>query len=261
MNATQVKQDLPARVLIVEDEALIAEELKGHLQGLNYRVLGHVDTGDKAICCALEMCPDLILMDIRLKGAMDGILAAESIRESIDVPIVYLTAHSDLETLRRAKASSPFGYILKPFQERELFVAIEMALQRHQVERALRASESRYATTLASIGDGVIATDLAGHVTFMNPVAESLTGWPLAEAKGLTIGEILLLVREKDRERYPDPIQHVLRQVSVVHCNDRVLLVDRDGTEIPFEDCAAPILDEKGRPSGAVSPGVRVVVA
>ena len=129
-----------------------------------------------------ETLLDLVLMDIVLEGDMDGVKAAEHIRNHFDIPVVYLTAYSDDTTLQRAKITEPYGYILKPFQERELYTTIEMALYKHKMERKLKENEQWLATTLKSIGDAVIATDTKGFVTFMNPVAEVLTGWKQEEA-------------------------------------------------------------------------------
>jgi len=123
------------RVLIVEDEALIAEELRQRLSHRGMHVVAAVNSCDAAIEHALRHRPDAILMDVRLKGAPDGIEAARRIRDHIDVAIVYLTAHSDRSTIERAKETSPDAYVLKPFQERELLVALEMALHRREEAR------------------------------------------------------------------------------------------------------------------------------
>ena len=150
------------RVLVVEDEALIAEEIQDRLTRSGFRVMGVCDTAEQAIKAADEFNPDLVPMDIRLKGKMDGIDAASRIYQRLQIPVIYLTAHSDQATLQRAKATVPFGYLLKPFQERDLLVTIEMAIQRHALEQRLKSSELKYAATLASIADGVIATDTDG---------------------------------------------------------------------------------------------------
>lgn len=166
-----------AQVMLVEDESLVALSLEKKLIGLGYVVPAVASSGEEAIQKAMECRPDIILMDIRLKGEMDGVTAARQIREELDLPIVYLTAYSDSTTIERAKATEPFGYLIKPFDERELFTTVEMALYKHAVEKRLKASEKLLSVTLKSIGDGVIATDPCGRVTFVNPVAQKLTGW------------------------------------------------------------------------------------
>ena len=127
-----------ATILIVEDEAIIAADLAGKLGRLGYLISGTTGFGEEAVNQAREQRPDLVLMDIRLAGTMDGIEAAEIIRREIDLPVIFLTAHSDQATLDRAKLAEPFGYILKPFEERELATNIEMALYKHSTDRRLR---------------------------------------------------------------------------------------------------------------------------
>jgi len=137
-----------ATILVVEDESIVARDLQSRLRSLGYDVPAVAATGEEALKKAADIRPDLVLMDIRLKGAMDGIETAEQLRELFNVPPVYLTAYTDSETLRRAKITEPFGYIVKPFDERELHSAIEMALYRHKTETKLRQSEQWLAAIL-----------------------------------------------------------------------------------------------------------------
>jgi len=127
------------RALIVEDETLIAEELKERLSRLGFSVIAAVDTADEGIAIATRERPDLVLMDIRLKGKKDGVQAAKEIRAQVDVPIVYLTAHSDRLTVERVKVTEYDGFILKPFQRHELQMTIEVAMQR----RAIREKQKK----------------------------------------------------------------------------------------------------------------------
>ena len=129
-----------ASVLIVEDEAIVAQDLADTLARLGYTVTGSTAKGEEALVLAREQHPDVVLMDIRLAGTMDGIEAAEHMRRECDLAVIYLTAHSDSATLDRAKLTDPFGYILKPFESRDLHIHIEMALYKHQAERKLRES-------------------------------------------------------------------------------------------------------------------------
>jgi hypothetical protein len=127
-----------AKLLIVEDEEIVAFDIESTLKGLGYAVPAIVSSGEDAIAYAAKIQPDLVLMDIMLKGSMDGIEAANEIRSHFKIPVVYLTAHADLSTLERAKITEPFGYLLKPFEEKELQTAIEIALSRHQAEEKMR---------------------------------------------------------------------------------------------------------------------------
>jgi DNA-binding response OmpR family regulator len=121
------------RALIVEDEILIAEELKARLSLLGFSVIAAVDSGEEGIAIATRERPDLVLMDIRLKGKKDGVQATREIHEQVDVPIVYLTAYSDRLTVDRARGTEYDGFILKPFRAGELQSTIEIAMQRHAI--------------------------------------------------------------------------------------------------------------------------------
>lgn len=119
-------------VLVVEDESIVSKDIQHSLKKLGYNVVGASSTGEKAIELALELKPDIVLMDIMLKGDMTGIEAAEEIRASINIPVIYLTAYADEGTLERAKVTEPYGYIIKPFKEIDIHTSIEMALYKHQ---------------------------------------------------------------------------------------------------------------------------------
>ncbi|MBP7693140.1 MAG: EAL domain-containing protein [Anaerolineales bacterium] len=241
-----------ARLLVVEDQSIIALDLKNRLTSLGYEVVGTVAYGEAAVQQAGEQRPDLVLMDIRLKGEMDGIQAAERIRAEYDLPIVYLTAHSDEQTLQRARVTEPFGYILKPFEDRELHMAIEIARYKFQVEQKLKTHERWLAAVLRGIGDAVIAADIDGAVTFLNPVAEALTGWTQAEALGQPAASVFNAIHAQTRARVDNPVRRVLEQRQVIALPDQTRLVARDGREIPIADSAAPIRDDKGHLTGAV---------
>ncbi|MEG4342284.1 ATP-binding protein [Microcoleus sp. A003_D6] len=130
----------PIKILVVEDEVIVAQDIAGRLKKLGYAVTATVSSGEEAIQKAIENPPDLVLMDIVLKGEMDGVTAAEKIRTHRNVPTVFLTAYADDQTLQRAKLTDPFGYIIKPFQQNDLRVAIEIALHRHEIETKMRES-------------------------------------------------------------------------------------------------------------------------
>ena len=122
------------KILIVEDEGIVILHIRKALENLGYTVAGIANYGDDAIVKATEIRPDLVLMDIVLKGVVDGIDAAEKIHAILNIPVIYLTAHADESTLQRAKVTEPFGYIVKPFRERDLQIAIEFALYKSRME-------------------------------------------------------------------------------------------------------------------------------
>jgi signal transduction histidine kinase len=151
------------RVLIVEDEVIVAHNIAGRLRGLGYIVPAMASSGAEALRWVAEAHPDVVLMDIKLQGPMDGIETAAEIRALLDIPVIYLTAYADAETLQRAKVTEPYGYILKPFQERELQTAIEIALYKHRAEQRLKEAETqlRQAEKLEAVG--LLAAGMAHH--------------------------------------------------------------------------------------------------
>jgi PAS domain S-box-containing protein len=241
-----------ARIMIVEDESIVALDVRHRLERLGYAVPAIASSGEEAIAKATETRPDLVLMDIRLRGDMDGVEAAAQIRARFEIPIVYLTAFADEETLRRAKVTEPYGYVLKPFEERELHAIIEMALHKHEMARKLRESEQWLATTLKSIGDAVIATDARGCIKFMNSVAEALTGWKREEALGQNAAQVFHIINEETQHPAESPVTRALEENRIVSLENHTLLVSKDCMTTPIDDSAAPIRDERGNVIGVV---------
>ncbi len=241
-----------AKILIVEDEAIIAKDLQWRLQGMGYDVPIVVASGEDAVNAAHKSAPDLILMDIMLLGSMDGIEAANRIRAEADIPVIYLTAYADEEILERAKKTEPFGYLIKPIGDRELHSNIEITLFKHRIDKKLRGNEKWLSTVLTSIGDAVITTDMNGHVKFMNPAAEALTGWKEEEVLGKALEDIFNIVNEYTGEKVENPVQKVLRKGTTVGLANHTVLITRNGTRIPIDDSGAPIKNEKGNILGVV---------
>jgi len=240
------------QILIVEDDGIIAKDIQNTLEGLGYAVAAITSNAEGAIEKAAETQPDLVLMDIMLEGDMDGVEAAEQIRDRFGIPVVYLTAHADEKTLHRAKTTGPYGYILKPFNEMELHTNIEIALYKSGLEKKLKENEQLLATTLRSIGDAVITTDVNGSVTFMNPVAESLTGWRQKDAVRRPLKDVFNIIDEHTGEQIEDPVTRVLRDGVAVGLANNTVLIARDGTKRSIDDSGAPIKDCKGNIMGVV---------
>jgi len=171
-------------ILIVEDEALIALDLKERLEEAGYTVPMITDNALDALIGVERHQPGLILMDIRLRGSEDGIEAADRIRYQFHVPVMFVTAFADRETLERAKITEPFGYIVKPFHSVDFRAQVEMALWKHKMERQLAISEAWLSSTIRNVADALIATDPEGNIVFMNQPAGDLTGWECGEATG-----------------------------------------------------------------------------
>ncbi|HEY9597991.1 MAG TPA: ATP-binding protein [Cyanophyceae cyanobacterium] len=228
-----------AQILIVEDERIIAISLKESLKALGYQVVAIAISGEEAIEQATELRPDLVLMDIWLKGDMDGIATAQHIWENLLVPVIYVTGHSDESTLQRAKRTAPFGYILKPVNERELYVAIETALQRCEREQLLNA-------ILKGMGDAVIIVNQNGRIQFLNQAAECLTGWQIEDARDCDLTSVFKIVDEQTHTLADNPITAVLEHEQIVYVDSSILLIAKDGTTWPIGYSAAPIKNNKG---------------
>ena len=187
-------------ILIAEYENSVAQELKVQLEKLGYRVVDIANSGETAAEKTEKLRPDVVLMNVRLNGAIDGIQTGSYIRDYHDTPIVYMIDYSSQATIRRAGTTGPFGYIFRPFDEKQIFATLETALIRHELESKLRQSRQWLNTTLTSIGDGVIATDEQGLIRFINPTAMELTGWHHTEAIGKSLKDVFSLVDETSRE-------------------------------------------------------------
>lgn len=177
------------RILVVEDEAIVARDVESMLQRLGYKVVGITATGETAIAKARETRPDLVLMDIKLRGEMDGVTAAERIANDLSVPVIFVTANSDDLTLQRAKVTTPFGYVLKPFEPRELHIAIEIALYRHAAERELARVHKQNEELLAAMPSVLIGVNGRGAVVHWNKQAEAVFALPAAQVVGTPFRE------------------------------------------------------------------------
>lgn len=162
------------RILIVEDEAVVALDIERRVRDLGYGISGTAATAEEALKIAERERPDLVLMDIRLKGLMDGIEAGRQIRSQWGIPVVYLTAHADRATLERAKETAPHGYVLKPFDEQKLRVALEVALARHERDRLADRYGRDLEAILDALPNGAVLVDPRGAVTFANSLARRM---------------------------------------------------------------------------------------
>ena len=239
-----------SKILIVEDEAIVAEDLKSSLEKIGYFVPAIFASGEEVLEHIEELNPDLILMDIMLTGEMNGIDIAGKLGGKY--PFIYLTAHADAETLNRAKKTTPYGYIIKPFTEREIQSVIEIALYKFGMEKRLKEREAWFSTTLRSIGDAVIATDPDGKIVFMNQVAEQLTAWQEQEAIGKPLSDVFKIINDKTRQLVENPVNKVISHGKVIGIANHTILLTKDGRDVPIDDSAAPIKDENGNLLGIV---------
>jgi PAS domain S-box-containing protein len=240
----------PARILVVEDEGIVALNLRRSLAGLGYEVIGVAATAADALELASTGRPDLVLMDIHIRGNVDGIDAAVRLREQGGAPVVFLTAYADEGTVERARRAAPYGYLVKPFSAPELRTTIETALHRHQRDRALIERERSLSRTLAALADGVVATDAAGNVTYANDAAIAMLGLGPADLAGATPIEDLFTLIDDDGHRLANPARTAVDECRTVQLPAHGL-VTRGGARLQVGNGAAPVIDN-GRVVGAV---------
>ncbi|MDX1568316.1 MAG: ATP-binding protein [Longimicrobiales bacterium] len=230
----------PVRILVAEDDAIVGRDIGESLEGLGYEVAGHVTSGEAAVQAARDLRVDLVLMDIRMPGLLDGIEAAHRIGADADVPVVYLTAYSDDRTVARAKETAPFGYLVKPFDDRELKTTVETALYRHRMEGMLRESRRRY----RDLFEGDIAAHYVstpeGKLLAANEAFALLLGADSVD-DALDTPAVAFYPTAEDREAF---LELVRDRGSVAP--RRSTLRRLDGTEISILHGARGVTDSRG---------------
>ncbi|PJZ68155.1 histidine kinase [Leptospira perolatii] len=239
------------KILVVEDEIIVAVNLGQKLKKLGYDLVGITSSGEEAIQKAEENHPDLVLMDINIEGNLDGIQTAEVLRNRFQTPVIYLTAYADENTLNRAKRTQPLGYIVKPFESDQLRSSIEVALYKNEVEFQHRKSEENLKSTLNQIESGILTTDEKGLVLFSNPAAEIFTGYSISECVGKPISKILKL-ESKDGGPKELPIDQILGENRMLEWGE-VLLTDSNGKRNPVAVSSSPILNSSGIATGSIT--------
>jgi len=230
---SQVEQitdhDDPNRVyhiMLVEDETIVALDVQERLESLGYQMAAHATTGEEAIRYAIELDLDLILMDVKLRGQLDGIETAAQIRMSKDIPIIYLTAFADENTLKRASLTEAYGYMIKPFEDRELYSTIEMALYKYKIEKKLRISEERYALATRATHDGIWDWDLQKNEIYYSPRWANMLGLQDQQISCM-LGEWLDRVHPEDYPKTKQAIfAHLEGTTPTLECEYRILHQD-----------------------------------
>lgn len=241
-----------ADILIVEHDTSVAQELQVQLEELGYKVVDIVSSSAEAIEKTVKFRPRVVLMNTRLRGAIDGLQTGSLIRDSQGIPIVYVVDYGSQATIRRVGATGPFGYIFRPFDQKQIFATIETALIRHQLESKLQQSRQWLNTTLTSIGDGVLATDEQGLVRFINPRAMKHTGLSYADAIGKPLSEVFILVDETSRGPIDVLEIHNDQPRAASQPGFEGLLLPKNGPPLPVEANITSIDDRKGRVYGLV---------
>jgi two-component system, sensor histidine kinase and response regulator len=234
------------RIVIADDERIVAADLSRRMTALGYEVVGNVGHGSDAVRVALQLQPDLVLMDIGMDSEFDGINAAGAIRAEADIPVIFVTSYSDKETLRRAKEIGPFGYVLKPFEERELVATVEMAIFRHKMDQKLRRSEELHRALIENTGEGIVFADLNERFTYANPTAETLLGVGPGELEGRSLSEFTST----------ETFERVKAETSSRRINHKgnypIEILRPDGQARMILITATPQFDRKGELTGTI---------
>lgn len=243
---------MSTNILIVTHEQNMIGELRELLTRLGYKIVGIAATNEEIIKKIEEGKPDLILADIRLNGNGGGIKTGHLVRSRYDLPIIYFTGSASETTVQRAKSTGPFGYIFKPFDEKQIYATIETALLRHDLELELREERRWLNTVLDSINEGVIALDDHGIIRFINPIATQLTGWSQVETVGKTLYEVFALIDESSHERLE--IAGIKKSINSSSLETRVegLLLSKYGKTTPIKADITIMQPGNGQASGMV---------
>jgi PAS domain S-box-containing protein len=234
-----------ARIMVVEDEGVVALQIQEALKGLGYEVPVVAMTGEEAVAKLLETEPDLILMDIHLKGGISGVEAARRIHQRLDVPVVYLTAYSDAETLDQAQLTEPYGYVLKPFEEKSLHAIIQMALLKHHRTRGIRENGWWMSAVAESMMEAVLIADPKGYIKFANPAAVALLGKSRQQLLENRMSELIRLVDAETRAPLTFPVtEPLLEGKSALRANCRI--VTAEDRQIPVEFSSSPLRSPEG---------------
>jgi CheY-like chemotaxis protein len=234
------------RILIVEDDEIISNLIAVLLEKKGYCIVGKVASGEEAIARAVELEPDLILMDINLSGILDGVTAARYIFHLFHFPVIFLTAHCDDKLLdRRAKCAQPYGYILKPFTDKELASNVQLALYNHGIRKKFFDSfPVGDPKKIVSALEAVLITDVKGRVIFCNPYAMMLFEVPEQQILMSNWKNSISLVNDQTQEPVEDPVPQVVSQMLVVIHEFNTEIVTRTGKHRKVGVTARPIKDD-----------------
>lgn len=240
------------KILVVEDEKLLAYNIKNSLQKLGYNVLEITDSAEKAIIKVAENHPNLVLFDIYLAREINGVQVVDIIQNNFHIPVLYITDYSEYIKSRKKPMGEPFSYILKPLREIDLHLAVEMALNRYPTQRKLQVEQQRMEAIINSMGCAVVVTFTDGCIEMMNPMAEKLTGWQQNEAVGRDLTEVVNLIDKDMDEEIENLAKQAMQAGEVLNLPENCTLISKDGKEIPIGDNIAPIRDSHGNITGAV---------
>ena len=240
------------RILVLEDDESIATDIQQRLEKLGYAVCEVVNSDETLLARVEALRPDLVIMSMSVQTDLARHESTRHLLDQLQIPVLYSTMHADPIALQSLTHKEPFCYVRTPLDDQDLHRTITMALYRHQTETKLQKMERWLAATLHSVGDAVLATDIKGRVTYLNPSAEVLTGWTSLEAINRPVSEIFKTMRGDAHTPVESPVMKVIQGGVVLQLAEGTLLQRKDGTTLPIDDSAAPIRDEKEQIIGVV---------
>jgi PAS domain S-box-containing protein len=239
------------KILVVEDENIVAKDIQNTLIRLGYDVPATASSAVIAFDKLDEVKPDLVFLDIRLKGDMDGIQIAERIKTEYDLPVIFLTSYADKNTLDRAKLTQPYGYLIKPFNESDLQSTVEMALYNFQQVQQLRANKNLMANALSHSNDAIIITDNESKISFLNPKAAELTGFGNDSAKGKEISSLIRFENKEKQFFSQASFRDLLKGGSLLNLENASITLPRDNSSFKGTVTTSPVKDEKNHLIGS----------
>lgn len=239
------------RILVVEDESIVAKDIQKTLEKLGYEVPATASSAAMAYEKLEAVNPDLVFLDIKLKGEEDGIDIAGHIKERYNIPVIFLTSYVDQETLDRAKVTEPYGYIVKPFNESDLKTTVEMALFKFSRDREVRDDQQRLANALGRVEEAIIITDIEGRITYLNERAGNLVGYGAASAIGLDLFQLISVELEGSSGIKKEQLLDSMKKDETVEMRDCHVIIKRDNTSVASSFTASPVHDEKNVYLGA----------
>jgi PAS domain S-box-containing protein len=237
--------------VIVEDDAILCDLLKIRLGKMGYSVTGMFATGEDAIRAISDTPPDLVIMDVTLVGKMDGIETAQQIQRQFPLPVVYLTGSSDPQTFERAKITDDSEYVIKPFSDSDLHIAIEMAIHKYGSHMRIKKKQKFLESIIKLAGIGIITTDREGKITIANPVAEAMTGFQFHSSKKPDFFE-MVHITDEGGHKIESPVDAIRTDMIVRDLPEQAILVTAQGEKLHVRGTASPLKDENNQFKGII---------
>lgn len=234
------------RIFVVEDESIVAKDIQRTLEKLGYEVPATASSAESAFQKLEEVEPDLVFLDIKLKGEQDGVHIAEHIKDRYDIPVIFLTSFVDQDTIDRAKVTEPYGYLVKPFNEGDLKTTVEMALFKFSKDRALRMSEQRLSNALGKIENAVFVTDQDLRLNYINEKALAICGGLSGmDSVGLDIYSLIGIEKEGGVAISKEDLKSTVVRDNVLSLSNAYVIIKKDNSNIPCNFTASAVRDEK----------------